>query len=65
MADRHEGERDDPVELVEQLQVQLTVENETLVTLFDQFVGLIYQCPYLVFVTRATCGAGIKYFQLV
>ena len=35
MADRHEGERDDPVELVEQLQVQLTVENETLVTLFN------------------------------
>ena len=30
MADSHEGERDDPVELVEQLQIRLPVENQTL-----------------------------------
>ena len=37
MTNRHKGKRDHPVELVEQLQIGLTIENKTL------FIKLFYQ----------------------
>ena len=48
MTNRHKGKRDHPVELVEQLQIGLTIENKTLVIKlffirFSYTWGLIYE----------------------
>ena len=36
MTNSHKGKRDHPVELVEQLQIGLTIENKTLIIIFYQ-----------------------------